>query len=379
MDWMLPMHQLTLSNRVELGPVDHIDAGSYVAEDVAAAQLLVLAGGGQMTPLNTPAERACLYPSQDYNGKTILVVRAGGFGDLVLLTPVLREVKRRWPGAKLKVSTMGHYAVVLAGLPYVDEVVAYPVPSEVAAAADVTIFYENAIENNPRAEELHMTDLFAEIAGLDDVENKLPEYRVKATEAIWAAEAYPRVNDTRRACIQVGASAALRVYPQKQMGAVVGELLKRGWEVFLLGSQGEIKLPDAPRPGLRNLAAAGLTFRQSCAVVSQADCLIGNDSALVHVAGALGVPAVALYGPFPWKLRTAYSPSVHAIQGNAACEPCFHHVNVARRDHFPAHCPSKARGVCQVLESIKPERVVALVEKVGRVIGKMAEGIIEVR
>lgn len=359
------MHHLILSARVDLGPSDHIKAGEYAVEDVAGAQLLVMAGAGRMSPLGVGPALTKIDPGHDYNGQKILLMRAGGFGDLVLLTPVLREIKRRWPTCEVHVSTMGHYAPVLAGLPFVDAIKPYPLERATMDDYAALVFYENAIEHNPRAQELHATELFAEIAGLPAPTDLKPEYRVKATEAIWANEAYPRVNGTRRACIQVGASAALRVYPQKQMGAVVGELLKRGWEVFLLGQQGEIKLPDAPQPGLRNLSAAGLTFRQSCAVVAQSDCLIGSDSAMVHIAGALDVPAVALYGPFPWKLRTAHSPSIHAIQGNAGCEPCFHHVNIARKDNFPPHCPSRARGVCQVLESIKPERIVAMVEKVG--------------
>jgi ADP-heptose:LPS heptosyltransferase len=372
------MHLLTLSASVDLGPLDQIPPGEYAVEDVAAAQLLVLAGGGRMAPFVTEVERSALFGGQDYNGKSILLVRAGGFGDLVLLTPVLREIKRRWPAAKVRVSTMRHYAPVLSNLPFVDEVLPYPVPVGVVNECAAVVFYENAIEHNPRAEELHATELFGEIAGLLEIADLKPEYRVRPSEAVWANEAYPRVNGTRRVCIQVGASAALRVYPQKQMGEVVGALLKRGWEVFLMGDKGEVKLPDATPPGLRNLAAAGLTFRQSCAVVSQADVLIGNDSALVHVAGALDVPAVAPYGPFPWKLRTAYSPSVHAIQGNAGCDPCFHHVNVARRNHFPDHCPSKKRGICQVLESIKPDRIVALAEKVARVRGGLGDGVISV-
>lgn len=366
------MHFLTLPARVELGPQDAVDAGEYVVDDVNAAQLLVIAGGGAMRLAHFESERQ-LDPAADYNGRKILVMRAGGFGDLVLLTPVLREIKRRWPACILHVSTMAHYAAVLATLPYVDEILPYPLPVDVARDHAVQIFFENAVERNPRAHEIHMTELFAEIAGVVVAEDLLkPDYRVKATEAIWANEAYPRTSK-RRACIQVGASAALRVYPRELMGQIVGKLLKDGWEVFLLGAHGEIKLPDSPRPGLRNLSAAGLTFRQSCAVVAQSDCLIGGDSALVHIAGALDVPAVALYGPFPWKLRTAHSPSVHAIQGHDGCEPCFHHVNPARKDYFPAHCPSRAKGHCQVLAAIEPARVVVLVGRVARQIPQGAE------
>ena len=45
------MHNLTLSSRVELGPTDIIEPGEYVLDDVSAAHLIVLAGGGSMSPL----------------------------------------------------------------------------------------------------------------------------------------------------------------------------------------------------------------------------------------------------------------------------------------------------------------------------------------
>ena len=78
--------------------------------------LLVLAGGGTKRPLTET--RVPLFDADDvavtglcairgmdthpYSGATapcasILFGRTGGLGDLTLLTPVLREIKRRWP------------------------------------------------------------------------------------------------------------------------------------------------------------------------------------------------------------------------------------------------------------------------------------------
>lgn len=355
------MHILNLPELVSIGPKDNIVAGSYYADDVTSAQLIVMAGAGKMAPVT---EQRPLTPES----KSLLVCRMGGFGDLVLLTPVLRELKRQRPDLRIAVATLGHYAAAIQNLSYIDEILVYPVSTEVAARFDAWVWYENAIERNPLAETVHATDLFAQIAGVTWGEdaNKCPDYRVKPSEAIWAQEGYPRNGDRRRVCIQIGTSALCRTYPRPQMGAVGFELIKRGYDVFLLGAKGEIKTPDKNPPGLYNLSERDLTFRQSCAVLATADCMIGSDSALVHVAGALGVPAVGLYGPFPWKLRTAYAPTTHALSGVGDCAPCFHHHNPAKRNHFPEKCPSKAKGICDVLADIKPERIVAMVEKIAK-------------
>lgn len=353
------MHVLQLPEKIDLGngPADVVEAGDYLADDTVAAQLLILAGRGTMTPL------AEVRPITGET-KRILFMRAGGFGDLILLTPVLRELKRIMPEVHIGISCFHEYGPALANLPFVDEILKYPVTRDVADGFDAWVFLENAIEHNPEARTLHMTDVFAKLAGVNlGSADKMPEYRVKASEAIWAQEAYPRTPGTHRVCIQVGASGLCRVYPKGQMGAVARLLTQAGVEVFLLGRRGEVKTPEQLPTLLKNLANAELTFRQSCAVISQSDAFIGADSALLHIAGALAVPAVGLYGPFLWELRTKYCPTTVNIQGAAievggkSCQ-CFHHMNQARHDHYPAHCPTKQEGHCGVLASIKPERVV---------------------
>jgi glycosyl transferase family 9 (putative heptosyltransferase) len=56
--------------------------------------------------------------------------------------------------------------------------------------------------------------------------------------------------------------------------------------------------------------------------LAAADVLVGNDSALAHVAAALGTPTVVLYGPSGdeslWK---RLYPRLRGVHGHGACEP----------------------------------------------------------
>lgn len=323
-------------------------------------QLLFLCNGGSMRPVT---ESRPFDETKDWNGKRILLVRGGGFGDLILMTPVLREIKARWPNAHVAMATMSRYAPVLHNLPFVDETIQYPAPKALVDGYDAWIFFEKAIEDNPRARDVHMTDLFAEIAGVGEIQDKKPQFELTNNERIWVMEGYPRVNGVRRLCVQGTASAVCRIYPQDQLNKALSILHDKGWEIFLMGERGEIdKVQETEF--LRNLSAHGLTFRQSCAVINNADCVLGPDSALIHVAGALGVPAVGLYGPFPWKLRTAYCPTTVAIQGHGSCSPCFHHKHL--NNHWPAGGPCQKSGRCDVLNSIKPETVAHKIEQIAK-------------
>jgi ADP-heptose:LPS heptosyltransferase len=109
-----------------------------------------------------------------------------------------------------------------------------------------------------------------------------------------------------------------------------------------------------------NVAAQAKTFAQSAGVLAQCDVVLAPDSAIAHLAGALKLPTVALYGSFPWQARTAYAPTIRALQVSMACAPCYWH---GRGSAFPSHGPCARTGRCEVLAQIEPQRVVREVMK----------------
>jgi ADP-heptose:LPS heptosyltransferase len=382
------VHLLRLDETLVYTAKDKIVAGKYIAETQNAAQFIAQADGGDLMPLD-PREIAehRFDETLDYNGKKIVLVRVGGFGDLTLMTPVPREMKRRWPTCHIAFCSQRIYGAVLENLPFVDELIEYPLPYEKALACDAWVFFEKSVEKNPRAQELHMTDLFAEIAGLTAAGphvvaraghtifnkaawtlDKKPEYHVTRNEAIWALEQYPRKDGVQRVCIQMISSTANRNY--LRMRDVLVGLLNKKFEVYLMGGPGEAgdtKEMDV----LKDLTNKGLSFRQSCAVVASSDCVVAVDSSLLHVAGALGVPAIGLFGPFPGDLRTRYCPTTFAITAKGVCAPCFHHSNPGRLrwTQFPAGKPCEAAGYCVVMGGQQG------VNKEGNPDGKFTKGI----
>jgi ADP-heptose:LPS heptosyltransferase len=361
------VHILKIDQKVSLSSTELTEPGEYIADDVTCAHFLTLAGGGTMSPVTQtrPLTEA---------SKSVLFFRIGAFGDLILLTPVLRALKAKRPDLKIAVSAIKYYGAVLQNLPYVDELLPYPLATTEAEKYDTWVNFECAVEKNPRAKEIHMTELYAEIAGIDLTGADLkPEFRPKASELIWCNEAYPRKEGIRRMCVQLMASSQIRTYPKAQIGQVVATFAgRKDWEVFLMGSKGQLKFPPGQLPpNILNVADSGHNFRQSAAIINTADIFIGPDSSLIHVAGALDVPAIGLYGPFPWKLRTAYSPSVTALQGNGKCSPCFHHVNGVLNNQFPENCPSQIKGACEVIADIKPERIISKADNLARDLSKV--------
>ena len=349
------MHLLLTRLPVRLTETTTLEPGEYVVEDIAGAQLLIAADGDTLTPFT---DRRPFDEAQDWNGKRILVMRPGGIGDIVLLTPILRELNLRWPKSKIDVCAIAEFSQPLIGLPYVNEIIDYPITRSALETYDCWMFLENAVERGEDSKTLHSVDCYAKVIGLTGDFDKRQEYRITLREAIWAQEAYPRTPGVRRLAIQTSASGVCRTYPVDLLQKMVGELMtgKEKWEVFLMDKPGSIRLKDAPENSIRVLTD-GLTFRQRCAAMATCDCLLAPDSSMTHVAGALGLPCVALYSVFPWQLRTAYAPTTKALTGNGTCAPCHFHARGGK--HFPDNCPSKDRGICEVLASITPERLLA--------------------
>ncbi len=58
-------------------------------------------------------------------------------------------------------------------------------------------------------------------------------------------------------------------------------------------------------------------------LLSQASGVVAVDTGLGHIAAAMAVPTVSLYGPTSPQLTGAYGPWQHHIKSTFACSPCF--------------------------------------------------------
>lgn len=126
--------------------------------------------------------------------------------------------------------------------------------------------------------------------------------------------------------------------------------------VVLLGSGKEAPLCDeiAHPVSDRCINLAGKTsLNEAFALIAGARAVISNDSGLMHVAAAFGVPQVALFGsssplhtpPLNDKARALWLKNDPAYQPPLDCSPCFER-----------ECPL---GHTRCLVDLAPERVVA--------------------
>jgi heptosyltransferase III len=343
------------------GPVDIFPGGRSVVERLHLAHALYMSDRfdaerlppGSYRPLDA---KTCVLAE----GAEILFVRPGGIGDLLFLTPSCRELKKFYPGCRITVACHPKYAEVLRGNPHVDRVIQYPVPEQDWHQADAHVWLEDFIEGGGEAEHIDAVSLVARRCGLPRLSDAAMVYQVAPAEREWAAKKYPK-DDRPRVAVQAQASSKCRTYPFAQLEKAMNRLHAKGCHVCILGSPGSVEADEE----FLNLTADNLTIRQSAAFLETCDAALAPDSGLLHIAAALQVPTLGLFGPFASRLRVTGQPTARGLDGVAPCAPCFFHSRGGQQ--WPEGCPGIKSDRCAALSNLDYKRVadtvLAMLEK----------------
>lgn len=103
-------------------------------------------------------------------------------------------------------------------------------------------------------------------------------------------------------------------------------------------------------------------FLTTAALISLTDCLIGPDSSLLHVAAAVGTPAIGLYGMVFPELRVPYGAAQSAIRAPVECAGCLMSLPA------PVTNPRCKFGKSFCMEAISPQMVLARLESLKSVL-----------
>ena len=129
-----------------------------------------------------------------------------------------------------------------------------------------------------------------------------------------------------------GKDASFKRWPIKYFADLVTCLqAERGIHgVAILGSPSEKALCEELQAMIQppSVVLAGeTTLSQTAMALKQSVLFVGNDGGLVHLAHALHVPLIALYGPVPPEVYGPYPPSSDAVavyKKGLACRPCYY-------------------------------------------------------
>ena len=150
-----------------------------------------------------------------------------------------------------------------------------------------------------------------------------------------------------------GARWPTKRWPVERFAAVARDLSKeKGAAVVVLGGPGEVQLASALCDNLDVpvIDVAGtLSLMRSAALLSRCSLLISNDSGLMHMATALQVPVVAIFGPTVQEFGFyPFQAPAEVLSDPLPCRPCSTKGSM--------RCP---RGHHACMQNISSARVLA--------------------
>lgn len=132
----------------------------------------------------------------------------------------------------------------------------------------------------------------------------------------------------RRIALGAGASfGAARCWPAERFAEAANRLAAQAdADVVLFGTTPEAAVTAAIADRLHrspvNLTGK-TTIEELPGALSRCDLFIGNDSGVMHVAAAVGLPVVGIFGPTDPNATAPLTPRRAIVQEKPYCSPCF--------------------------------------------------------
>jgi heptosyltransferase-2 len=316
-------------------------------------------------------------PIELENIKRLLIRSTNWIGDAVMTTPAVRAIRKNFPDAKISILTKPWVAPVFSNSPYVDNLLIYDKAEKHKGLAgkmqlakdlkqygfDAAILLQNAFEASlvtffaaipcrigyntdargfllthsvpctPQIKKMHQTGYYLGILqgigmetdglGLDLVVNK--KYQKRAAEIL-------EEHGISRADRLVGINPSATFGPAKQwfperyaaLSDKIHEIF--GARILLFGGPGDrelgrkiskmMKYPQVDLSGKTDLGEA-------IALISMCNLFITNDSGLMHVAAALDIPLIAIFGSTNPVTTGPEGLNSRIVRIPVECSPCL--------------------------------------------------------
>lgn len=353
----------------------------------------------------------------------VLLIRLDLLGDVIFSLAAARAIKRMWPSSRVTMATLPQTALFAAGSPDVDDVIAIDTNaarspltllrretlSHYRSAIDallssrfsltVSLYgrtasllallsrsserigyadeaYRGALDrvfpNGRLRPRLRQHDTAYGERLIENAAGKYPMHSLDAPRISAGAEARTAIE---RLLAENGVSTGDKVvvmhagsgygdfkrWPPSSFAELADRLSEFGAKSLIIGTESEASIVREIEMYSGAVSIAGKTSPQALiALLERADVIVSGDSGPLHLATALGTPAVAIYGPTDPAVNGPIAwneQPVTLLRRDLACSPCY---SVRTRAECPLGDPICMRLVTvdAVFESV--ERILRL-------------------
>lgn len=310
--------------------------------------------------------------------RTFLIVEPWGIGDIVLATPAMQAIRDKFPGARILLLSKEYGRELLAHSGLVDDVIPVSLPwtsfTQKYSPARYDFAELRALMARLRSERIDVSldarrdfrsNLITYLGGArrrigfdfggasrlltdilpsgDQNEHKVSDWLQLLEPLIGSAAGYSPtlvVSDDERfaarkllrshgilgdkpiIAVHPGASQVVRRWDSNRFAEVLDRLVEESGAQLLM-----IRDPEGHWETIQTrseIPRLSLTLREMMAVIAESNVLLCSDSGPMHIAGALGTPVTALFGP---QVSAWYGPRGEKDRvvsvADMPCRPCF--------------------------------------------------------
>ncbi len=275
--------------------------------------------------------------TQDLHGKRILILMLNGWGDMILIEPAIKALYSkvastgRPPGITLGCNWIKNFPYPDAG--YIEKVIPNIITFAQLCSFDILISLLPI--NHQRTATRSICDLCLDIFHLD------PGSLAKGTPSVGPNPS--RLSRLRPVFVRLRRITGKKILflnwrsrvhhkdASAALFAQIAEILKEEYQSIVIKDHGTAAIMQEEIDNLKapvmNLSHLIHDYHDTVAALSLVDAFISVDTGIVHAAGAMGIPGVALFGPFPPETHVADYPSVVPVragfQGTICDGPCL--------------------------------------------------------
>jgi lipopolysaccharide heptosyltransferase II len=328
--------------------------------------------------LDMMMERTISVYEEAFGKASILVIKMSAIGDVILSVPSLREIRKRYPRAEIKVLVGIGSREVLDACPYINGVIVCDFEGKHKGYRGIWALAKELqrerfdividLQNNKKSHLLAYLSLAAQRYGYDNgklsllLNNRIKDdaphldpvehqFRVLRLAGIKPSdkrlELWPSASDEAYADklladnwvkpgqgvvgINVRASArwSSKNWPISYISELCDRLAaERNTRVVITGAAGDSEYAEGLVRLSRSkpLVACGRTsIMELASLIKRFKVYLTPDSAPMHIASSVGTPFIAFFGPTAPERHLAQSGNATVLSGNreAKCPPCY--------------------------------------------------------
>jgi lipopolysaccharide heptosyltransferase I len=342
--------------------------------------------------------------------KSILIVKMSSIGDVIHALPVASALRRHFPQAQISWLVAKRARDIVVGHPHLDRVLvvggdaangdivlpnlAHPfqvahimqeIGFDVAidmqgllrsgfftlfSGAKVRIGYRSLKEaafllynvlNDAPDRVQHVVERYLTFAGMLGAPEKPVEFIIATSreheervDALLRESGIPA--GAKLVALSPGSSWKSKTWPPERLGEVADYLSATyGYIPVIVGAASDLPRAQAiianAKGPLVDLTAK-TSLKELAVLARRCQAWVGNDSGPTHLAAAVNVPIVAIYGPTDEKLLRPYGDQHEVIVAPVACRPCTKRSRAEHCKHVKCMTQIAPVQVCQALDRI---------------------------